>query len=188
MGDDLTFAAFGLMIHHDQDALGADGQIHRASHRGNRIRCAGVPVGEVAGGGHLERAEHAKIEMPAAHHRERIGVMEIGAAGEQGDRLLAGVDQVGILGAGGWRRTHTEQTVFAVQEDLALFRQVIGDHGRQADAQIDVGAFRNVARDTGGHLLPGEALHGRSLMRRPAAPRAGRQHRSRRCVERKSPA
>src|ERR1700675_3642440 len=87
--------------------------------------------------------------------------MEIGTTGEQGDRLLTGVDQVGILGTGGRRRTHTEQTVFAVQENLALFRQMIGDHRPQADTQIDEGASGNVARDAGGHLISGEALHGR---------------------------
>jgi hypothetical protein len=35
--------------------------------------------------------------MAAAHHGEAVGVMEERAAGPQGDRLLAGVDEVVVL-------------------------------------------------------------------------------------------
>ena len=45
---------------------------------------------------HFERAEHREVDVPAAHHRERIGAAEVRRARQFGDRLLAGVDQIGI--------------------------------------------------------------------------------------------
>jgi len=75
------------VLHHDEP-LGADRQViappPRESHRARR--CASSPGRR---GWTLEAAQHADIEMAAAHHRERIAMMEIGAALEQGDRLLA---------------------------------------------------------------------------------------------------
>ena len=87
--------------------------------------------------------------------RERVGVMEIRAAGQQRHRLLARVDEIGILLARRRRGAHAEQAVLAVQHDFAVLRQVVGDHRRQADAEVDVRAFRNVARDARRHLLRG---------------------------------
>ena len=48
LGDDLALAVLGPVFHHHEDVLGADGQVHGAAHGRNRIRRAGVPVGEVA--------------------------------------------------------------------------------------------------------------------------------------------
>ena len=47
-----------------------------------------------------------------------------------------------------------------MQHDLALRGQVVGDERRQADAEVHVRAFGNVARDAGGHLLAREPAHG----------------------------
>ena len=66
------------------------------------------------------------------------------------------------------RRPHAEQAVFAVQEDVAVLRQVIGDQRRQADAQVDVRAFGNVAGDAGGHLVAAVTVH-RDVPRRRLA-------------------
>jgi hypothetical protein len=143
------------VVHHHEHLLGADRQVHRAADGGNRIRRAGVPVGQVALGRHLEGAQHADVEVAAAHHRERIGMVEVGAAGQQRHRLLAGVDQVFVFLAGRRRRAHAEQAVLAVQEDFAVGRQVVRHLGRQADAEVDVGAFGDVLRHALGHLVAG---------------------------------
>src|SRR5258706_11145138 len=94
--------------------------------------------------------------------------MKVGASGQERHWLLAGIDEVRILAAGCWRRTHAEEPILAVQEDFALRRQEIGDDRWEADAQIDISALGNVARDPRGHLLPGEAVHRDPLMLPPA--------------------
>ena len=70
--------------------------IHGAAYRGDCVGSAGVPVRQVAGKRHLEGAEYADVEVPAAHHGEGVGVIEVGRAWRLGDRDLAGVDQVRI--------------------------------------------------------------------------------------------
>ena len=145
--DNLRLPALGQMFHHHQRAPGADRQVHRASHGRNRIRRTGVPVGKVAGDRHLECAQHAEVEVPATHHRKRVRVVEIGAAGQQRDRLLAGIDQVPVFLAFGRRRTHAENAVLALQEHLAVDRQVVRHQGGQADAEVDIGPLWNVLRD-----------------------------------------
>ncbi|MNR41652.1 hypothetical protein D3C85_1600660 [compost metagenome] len=79
--------------------------------------------------------------------------MEITPARKQRHRLFPGVNQLGVFLA--WRRggPHTENTVFAVQENLAVFWQIVGNLGRHADAQIDVRALGNIPRNALGELL-----------------------------------
>src|SRR5207344_3026862 len=60
---------------------------------------------------------------------------------------------------------HPENAVLAVQENLAVFRQVVGDQGRHADAEIHVRTFRDVVRDALCNLLAGEVR----VVHRPAA-------------------
>src|SRR5690242_19887479 len=86
-------------------------------------------------------------------------MVEIGAAREQRHRLLAGVDQVLVLAPGCWLRADAEHAVLAVQNDLAALRQVVGDQRRQADAEIDIGAFGNIARHARRHLVAIELFH-----------------------------
>jgi len=95
--DDLGLAALGGVLHHHEGALRAGGQVHRAAHGRNGVGRTGVPVGEVARGRDLEGAEHADVEVPAAHHREAVGMVEEDAAGQQGHGLLARVDEVVVF-------------------------------------------------------------------------------------------
>src|SRR5690606_20719058 len=120
---------------------------------GNGVGRAGVPVGQVALLRDLEGAQHADVQVAAAHHGEGIGVVEERAAGQLGDRLLAGVDQVIVFLALGGRRTHAQHAVLGVQDDFAAGRQVVGHQRGQADAQVDVGALGDVLRDAGGDLV-----------------------------------
>ncbi|MNZ98570.1 hypothetical protein D3C78_1178590 [compost metagenome] len=92
--------------------------------------------------------------------------MEKTAALEQGDRLLAGIDQFGILLARRRCRAHAENTVLAVQKNLFIRRQVVGDLRGNANAQIDVGAFRDIARNAFCQLLMSKFGHGEPLSRK----------------------
>ncbi len=55
------------------------------------------PVREVALAVHLQRAEDREVDVAAAHHREGVGAREVRGAGQLGHRLLARVDEVGVL-------------------------------------------------------------------------------------------
>src|SRR5712691_789006 len=154
--DDLRLSALGEMLHHYPHVPRPDREVHRAAHRRNRVLRAGVPVGKVAADRNLERAQHGDIEMAAAHHRERIGVVEVRAARQQGHGLLPGVDQIRVLPPRCGCRTHSQDPVLAVQENLAVLRQMVGDQCRHADAQIDVRALGDVVRDALRDLLARE--------------------------------
>ena len=58
--------------------------------------------------------------------------------------LLAGVDHFIVFVAGRGRRPHAKQAVLALQENLAVGRQMIADQRGEADAEIDIRAFRNI--------------------------------------------
>ncbi|KAG1270016.1 hypothetical protein G6F66_013904 [Rhizopus arrhizus] len=82
--------------------------------------------------------------------------MEERAAGQFGDGLLAGVDQIQVDGIVSGRRAHAQDAVFAMQHDLAAGGKMGGHQHWHADAQVDVGAFRDVLRDAGGDLVAGQ--------------------------------
>src|SRR5512134_526438 len=157
--DDLAFATLRKVLHHHEHLFRADREVHRTADRGDRIRRSGMPVGEVARDRDLKRTEDGEVEVAAADHAERIAVVEIRASGEERHRLLARIDQVLVLLAGRGLGPDAENAVFAVQDDLAPFGQKVGDQRRQADAEVDVGAFRDVARHARRHLLAVELLH-----------------------------
>jgi hypothetical protein len=96
--------------------------------------------------------------VAAAHHRERIGVMEVGGTGQLGDRHLAGIDQVGVdlVRAGGG--THVEHAVLGVQHHAGPRGQVVGHGGGSPDAEVDVRARRDVDRDRSRELILGSRV------------------------------
>ena len=99
--------------------------------------------------------------MPAAHHRERVRVVEQRGAGQERDRLLAGVDQVLVPGVLGRLGSHAEDAVLAVEDHLAVGRHEVRHQHRLADAEIDEGALGDVPGDAPGDLVAGEPLfHG----------------------------
>ncbi|MCY1176594.1 hypothetical protein D9M73_168730 [compost metagenome] len=90
-------------------------------------------------------------------------MVEEGTTGQQGDVLLAGVDQVIVFLARRRAWAHAQQAVFAVQEHF-LVTQVVGHQGRCADAQVYIRAFLDVCGHALGHLGAGELFgdgHGR---------------------------
>ena len=63
------------VLHQHPQPLGAGREIHRAADRRRGVVLAGRPVGDVAVVRHLERAQHAQVQMPAADHREAVGMV-----------------------------------------------------------------------------------------------------------------
>src|SRR6185503_4917604 len=70
-----------------------------------------------------------------------------------------GVDQVFVLLAGRGLGAEAENAVFAVDDDLAVLRQVARHQRGQADAQVHVGALGDVACHARGNLVSIKALH-----------------------------
>src|SRR3546814_7422966 len=62
--------------------------LHGTAHRRRLARAAQRPVGQVARGRYLYAAHDADIQVAAAHHGERIGMMEKRAALQQRDRQI----------------------------------------------------------------------------------------------------
>ena len=64
--------------------------------------------------------------------------------------VLLAVDGVGA---------HAEDAVLGLEHDLDVVRHVVRHEGRQADAEVDVGAFGNVAGHARRHLVAIELFH-----------------------------
>ena len=93
-------AFLGHMRGHDKNALHARDQIHGAANGGNCVVGAGGPIGQVAVGGNLQRAQYGKIKMAAANHGETCGLIKERGARHHAHAALAGVDEFGITFAG----------------------------------------------------------------------------------------
>ena len=93
-------AFLGHVRCHYKHALHASDQIHGAAHGGNCVVGAGGPIGQVAVGGNLQRAQHGKIKMAAANHGETCGLIKERGARHHGHAALAGVDKFRITLAG----------------------------------------------------------------------------------------
>ena len=120
--DDLALALLGQVLHHHEDVCFAP--IARSIAPPTAGIASGAPVCQLARSPvdrHLERAEHADVEVAAAHHRE---------ASRRGGRTTPpGSSVTGCLPAlmrsessspGARRRAHAEHAVLAVQDDLAV--------------------------------------------------------------------
>ena len=81
--------------------------------------------------------------------------MEVGAPAEQGDRLLAGIDEIPVFGARSGCRPHAQDAVLALQDDFAIDGQMVGHQRGQPDTEVDVGAFRYVAGNPRGDRITG---------------------------------
>ena len=144
---DLVAAVLRRVLHRDDDPFRAGHQVHRAAHPLHHL-AGDHPVRQVALLVHLERAEHGQVDVPASHHRERVGAAEIGAAGRLGDRLLAGVDEIRIDLVLGRKRTDAEQAVLRMQRDVHAGRDAVRHQRRHADPEVHVVAVAQLAGDT----------------------------------------
>src|SRR3954465_14433203 len=84
--------------------------------------------------------------------------MEEAAAGDKRRLVLAGIDHIGVFLAGLRFRAEPDNAILAVKDNLAARRHVARHHGRNADAQIDIGAFGQILRGSPGHLFTAQRL------------------------------
>src|SRR5260221_14461901 len=124
-------------------------------------------------------ANHLPKAREVFLHREN-GILGMGPGPAPGG------EDYDLINAGRRRRAHAEDAVFAMQENLAVLRQMIGHHGRQPDAEIDIGAFGNILGDARGHLVAVPFVHAASFdvsFLNPAGPVALRATLTMRCTK-----
>src|SRR5690606_1005985 len=113
------------VIHDHDHALDARDQVHGAAHALHQL-AGDHPVGDVAVLGHLHRAEDRQVDVAAADHGEAVGAAEIGALGDLGDGLLAGVDQVGVFFTLIGEGAHAQHAVLGLQGHFHSGGDVVG--------------------------------------------------------------
>src|SRR2546421_137176 len=111
------------------------------------------PIREIAVFGDLKRAEHAEIQMPAAHQRKAVGMAHKAGARAQRHVLAAGVDQPAVDLLRRRRRPHAENAVLGMEDHLALGRHIIADERWDTDAEIDRPPLGDVLRETRGQCV-----------------------------------
>jgi hypothetical protein len=98
---------------------------------------------------------------PPANHFEALRTRKVRAAGNLGDGLLAGIDQIGILFAFVGKRPDAKQTVLAFEHDLHARRQVVGHQRGHADTKVDIHAVAQFAGGTQDDAITGRQVgHG----------------------------
>src|SRR5262249_2038639 len=91
--------------------------------------------------------------MAAADHGEAVGGREIAGRWDLGDRLFAGIDEIGILLAFVREWTKAQHAIFPWQLHPPPRRDVIRNQRRDADTEIDVEAIAQLLGGAFGHLL-----------------------------------
>src|SRR5271167_2882520 len=137
------------MFHSDEDKLRTGDQIHPSTHTFQHFAWNG-PVGESSPLVYLKRAKNGEIHVAAANHGERISRRKINAAGDFGDCLFAGVNEVGIDLGLERIRTDAKHAVFRLKDYVHAPRNMIGDERGHADAEIDVKAVTKLTCDAAG--------------------------------------
>jgi len=84
--------------------------------------------------------------MPTADHRETVGMVEKRGTGLECDGLLASVNQIPVLFALFRGLTETQNPVFGVIGHIAAFGLELGDHLREADAEVNVRSVFDILR------------------------------------------
>ena len=140
------------MFHQHNHALDAGDQIHGAAHALHHL-ARDHPIGEVAIFGHLQGAQDGKVNMPAADHAEGLRGIEEGTGRQLRNRLLAGIDQIGIFFAFIGEGAKAQHAVFALQLHIKAGGDVIGDQRRDADPKVHIEAIFQFARRTSGHFI-----------------------------------
>src|SRR3546814_8826308 len=82
--------------------------------------------------------------MATADHREAVRRTEEARGGQCGNRLFAGVDEVGVRFALVREGPDPEHAIFRLQDNLDIGRHEIGDERRDSYPEIDIKAvFRS---------------------------------------------
>src|SRR5882757_3135088 len=130
----------------------ARGEIHRAAHTSDQ-RAGDGPVGEITGDGDLHRPENGHVDPSTSDHGERQRRVEHRRPGRRRDRLLAGVDQVGVHLVRPREGPDAQDAVLAVQHDPARRRHVRGHGSGQPDTEVHIATRRQLGRGPAGDLV-----------------------------------
>ena len=122
------------MLHGDDNLLGPGAQVHGPAHTGHHL-AGDDPVGQIALLVHLERAQHGGVHVAAPDQAEGGGGVDERAAHGDGGGRAARVAHVEVVDLGLAARAGHAQ--LGLQDDVHIIGQVGGDHGGQADAQVD---------------------------------------------------
>ena len=75
--------------------------------------------------------------MAATDDDERVGTAEAGGTRLCRDVTTTGVNEVGVFLTCFGSRTHTHHTVLSLKCKVYIFGQVVRNHSRQTDTQVD---------------------------------------------------
>ena len=124
------------MLHGHDDVLGGSDQVHRPAHSLHHLT-RDLPVGDVALFAYFHGAQDGEIDLSGADHAETHGGIEERGAFQRRNGLLAGIDQIRIFFAFERKRSDTEQSIFRLQHYFHAGGNVIGNQGRDPDAEVD---------------------------------------------------
>src|SRR5262245_27173928 len=158
------------MLHHHHDPLDPGDEVHGAAHALHHL-ARNHPIGEVAVLGYLHGAEDREVDVPAADHGEAVGGGKIARGRDFSDRLLAGIDEIGVLFALVAERTEAQHAVLALQLHAHAVTNVVRHQRRYADAEIDIEAVAQLLGSAFGHLLASPGHHTSSQVRAAASAR-----------------
>jgi hypothetical protein len=157
--DEFGCAIAGCVLSDDEDRFHSRNKVHRPTDRWNRVGRARRPVSKIALVGNLKGAKNTEVEMASADHAEAVCMVEVRSAGECGHSRLPCVDEFRFPSVRPGGRTHSEQPVLCVVDELASLRNMGRNEFGDSDSEIDVRAVGDVHRSTLGHLISRPSDH-----------------------------
>src|SRR5690606_24290969 len=143
--EQLAFSSLVYLLHGHDDLLGGSYQIHGATHPLDHLP-RNLPISNVPRFGHFHGAKDRKVYFLGADHPETHRRIKHCGPRQHGDRLLACIDEIGILAARQWEWAHAQQAVLRLQHHVHVIRNVIGHKGGYTYAEIDVIAILDLLR------------------------------------------
>ena len=141
----------GVVGHHDNPAHSGN-KVHRAAHAFDELS-GDHPVCQIAILGHFHRAKDRHRDLATPDHAKAGRAVEIDRLRKLRNRLLAGIDQIGIFIALEREWPHAQHAVLGLQRDVHTLRNVVCHQRRNADAEIHIHAVFKFLRGPRRHLI-----------------------------------
>ena len=122
-----------LGVQHGNDNFrAACAEVHGAAHTGNFLTRYD-PVRKVAVFGNFHRAKNGCFDVSASDKTEGFRCIEILYSWNSGYISSAGVDDINVEVGSVRNCVDTRESVFGVEGNSNVFRNIVCDHGRQTD-------------------------------------------------------